>query len=39
MKIHKDLKPEDWIEIRYKGKTYLVSVRALLDLYNVNKSL
>jgi len=31
--VRRDIKTNEWIEIKYKGKTYLVGVSSLLDLY------
>ncbi len=33
-KIHKKVSPDDWIEVKYEGITYLVCVRSLLNCYN-----
>ncbi len=32
--IHKNVKADDWIEVKYEGITYLVCVRSLLNCYN-----
>ena len=29
----KTVRPENWLEITYGGRTYLVAVRSLLDAY------
>jgi len=31
--IHKNVRPTDWIEIKYDGLTYLVGVSSLLNAY------
>ena len=36
--IHKDLRINDWVEIRYQGKTFLVAVSTLLKAYSVKEA-
>lgn len=36
--IRRDLKPSDWIEIKYEGKTYLVALTSLLNAYKEKRS-
>ena len=31
MTIHKDIRLEDWIEIKANGRTYLLAVKSLFD--------
>lgn len=34
--IHKNIQPSDWVNIKYKGTTYMVAVSSLLNAY-INK--
>lgn len=31
--VRRDVKPEEWIEIKYQGKMYLVAMTSLLTAY------
>lgn len=31
--VRRDVKPEEWLEIKWEGKTYLVAVLSLLEAY------
>ena len=31
--VRRDIRTNEWLEIKYKGKTYLVGVSSLLDAY------
>ena len=35
--VHKNIKPQDWVEIKYNGVTYLVAVSTLLRDYIATK--
>lgn len=31
--VRRDVKPEEWLEIKWEGKTYLVAMISLLNAY------